>query len=43
MRLITYHNLYFLKNMMRQIREAIKNDKFLEFKEEFYQKFGYKD
>jgi queuine/archaeosine tRNA-ribosyltransferase len=29
--------------MMRQIREAIKNDKFLEFKEEFYQKFGYKD
>ena len=25
------------------IREAIKNDKFLEFKEEFYQKFGYKD
>ena len=43
MRLITYHNLYFLKKMMRQIREAIKNDKFLEFKEEFYQKFGYKD
>ncbi len=41
MRLITYHNLYFLKNLMHNIREAIKNDTLLDFKNEFFKKFGY--
>ena len=34
-RLATYHNLYFLINMMNGAREAILNDKFAEYKEEF--------
>jgi queuine tRNA-ribosyltransferase len=38
-RLVTYHNLYFLKNLMKQVREAIKNDRLLEFKEEFFFKY----
>ena len=41
MRLITYHNLYFLKNLMHDIREAIKNDRLLDFKNEFFKNFGY--
>ena len=41
MRLITYHNLYFLKNLMHDIREAIQNDRLLDFKNEFFKKFGY--
>lgn len=41
MRLITYHNLYFLKTLMRDIREAIKQDRLLDFKNEFFKKFGY--
>ncbi|MGD9909319.1 MAG: tRNA guanosine(34) transglycosylase Tgt [Candidatus Izemoplasmatales bacterium] len=35
-RLVTYHNLYFLKNHMKQIREAIKEDRLLDFKKEFF-------
>ncbi len=41
MRLLTYHNLYFLKNLMHQIRQAIKEDRLGDFKEEFFKKFGY--
>ncbi len=41
-RLITYHNLYFLKNLMHEIREAIKEDRLLDFKKDFYQNYGYK-
>ena len=41
MRLITYHNLYFLKTLMRDIREAIKQDRLLDFKNEIFKKFGY--
>lgn len=41
MRLITYHNLYFLKNLMKNIREAIKEDRLLDFKNEFFKEFGY--
>lgn len=38
-RLITIHNLYFLINLMKNIREAIKEERFLEFREEFYRKW----
>jgi queuine tRNA-ribosyltransferase len=40
-RLFTIHNLHFLINFMEQIREAIRNDTLLEFREMFYKKFGY--
>jgi len=33
-RLVSYHNLYYLKGLMQEIREAIKQDRFLEFKEQ---------
>jgi len=39
-RLISIHNIHFLENLMKNIREAIKNDTFLEFKEAFYEKYG---
>ncbi len=41
MRLLTYHNLAFLKKLMAQIRLAIKEDRLLDFKNEFFEKFGY--
>ncbi|MEY8304654.1 tRNA guanosine(34) transglycosylase Tgt [Anaerosalibacter bizertensis] len=40
-RLATIHNLYFLIKLMENIREAIKDDRLLEYREEFYKKFGY--
>ena len=39
-RLLSIHNLRFSLRLMEQIREAINNDRFLEFREEFYQKYG---
>jgi queuine tRNA-ribosyltransferase len=38
-RLTTYHNLYFMLNLAEEIRRSIKNDKFIDFKDEFYQKY----
>lgn len=40
-RLLTIHNLHFLIDMMQKIRQSIIEDRFLEYKEEFYKKFGY--
>ncbi|MDO5047401.1 MAG: tRNA guanosine(34) transglycosylase Tgt [Anaerococcus sp.] len=40
-RLLSYHNLYFLLKMTENIRKAIMEDRFLEYKEEFYKKYGY--
>ena len=42
-RLISIHNIHFLENLMKNIRKAIKEDRFLEFKEEFYEKYGLND
>jgi len=39
-RLTTYHNLYFLLNLMEQVRTAIKEDRLGDFKEEFFEKYG---
>jgi queuine tRNA-ribosyltransferase len=36
MRLLSWHNLYYLIDLMKQAREAIKADKFLDFRKEFY-------
>lgn len=40
-RLATIHNLYFLVKLMENIREAIKDDRLLDYREEFYKKYGY--
>src|SRR5690625_3414674 len=39
-RLTTYHNLYFLLNLMEQVRTAIKEDRLGDYKEEFFEKYG---
>jgi len=40
-RLVTIHNLNFLLRLSENIREAIKEDRLLDYKEEFYKKYGY--
>ena len=40
-RLFSYHNLYFLLKLMAKVREAIQNDKLLNFKNNFLEKYGY--
>lgn len=40
-RLTTIHNLRFTIKLMEQIREAIKNDSLLKFRDEFFNKYGY--
>lgn len=40
-RLLSIHNLRFLVNLMENVREAIKQDSLLEFRQEFYKKYGY--
>jgi queuine tRNA-ribosyltransferase len=40
-RLLTIHNLNFLLRLSENIRTAIKNDRLLDYKEEFYKKYGY--
>lgn len=40
LRLTTYHNLYFLTRLMRDIRTAIEEDRLAEFRNEFYRAFG---
>lgn len=39
-RLTTYHNLYFLVNLMKNARKAILEDRYLEFKEEFIKNYS---
>ncbi len=39
-RLLSIHNLRYLLKLMEDIREAIKEDRFLELKAEVYEKFG---
>ncbi|TCO79851.1 tRNA guanosine(34) transglycosylase Tgt [Marinisporobacter balticus] len=40
-RLVSYHNLYFLLNLMKDVREAIKADCLLDFRKEFFERYGY--
>ena len=40
-RLLSIHNLRFLTNLMEKVRIEIENDNLLNFKNEFYKKFGY--
>lgn len=41
LRLTTYHNLYFLRDFMEKIRNAIINNTFPQFYEEFWAHFSY--
>ena len=41
MRLLSLHNLRFLTSLMEKVRKEIENDNLLEFREEFYKKYGY--
>ncbi|MDP9727265.1 tRNA guanosine(34) transglycosylase Tgt [Alicyclobacillus tolerans] len=40
-RLTSYHNVYFLLDMMKKIRKSIEEDRFLAFKREFYESYGF--
>ncbi len=40
-RLTSYHNVYFLLDVMRQIREAIQEDRLLDFREAFFEQYGF--
>ncbi|BAQ11556.1 queuine tRNA-ribosyltransferase [Bacillus sp. OxB-1] len=40
-RLTTYHNLSFLLQLMEQVREAIRNDRLGDFREEFFEQYGF--
>ncbi|MBW7476243.1 tRNA guanosine(34) transglycosylase Tgt [Paenibacillus oenotherae] len=39
-RLTTYHNLHFLLQLMRDVRQAIMEDRLLDFREAFFTKYG---
>jgi len=40
-RLTTYHNLYFLVELMRQVRVAISEDRLGDFREAFFEQYGF--
>lgn len=40
-RLTSYHNLYFLQDLMRQVRLAIRQDRLGDFREEFFEQYGF--
>ncbi|MEE9525123.1 MAG: tRNA guanosine(34) transglycosylase Tgt [Candidatus Woesearchaeota archaeon] len=39
LRYTTYHNIYFINNLMKQIRKAIKNKTFTKFRKDFLKKY----
>lgn len=41
LRLASYHNLSFLLNLMEQVRDAIRNDRLGDFREEFFEQYGF--
>lgn len=41
-RLTTWHNLRFLLNLMKKVRQAIMEDRLGDFRKEFFSSFGYK-
>src|SRR5690625_1617885 len=41
MRLTTYHNLYFLVKLMEQVRQAIKEDRLGDFRDQFFDQYGF--
>ncbi|MCQ6560889.1 tRNA guanosine(34) transglycosylase Tgt [Paenibacillus mendelii] len=43
LRLTTYHNLHFLLQLMRDVRQAIMEDRLLDFRDAFFAKYGLLD
>ena len=43
LRLVSLHNVHFFLQLMRDIREAIAKDRFLDFKREFLDSYNHKD
>ncbi|MDG5786435.1 tRNA guanosine(34) transglycosylase Tgt [Evansella sp. AB-P1] len=41
LRLTTYHNLYFLLKLMENVRDAIREDRLLDYREEFFEAYGF--
>lgn len=41
LRLASIHNVHFLLQLMKDVREAIKNDQLLEFRQDFFEQYGY--
>lgn len=41
LRLMSIHNLHFLQTLMREIREAIREERLLEYKQKFFSDYGY--
>lgn len=41
LRLTTYHNIYFLLDLMKSIRQAIMEDRLGDFRNEFFKSYGY--
>ena len=41
LRLTSYHNLRFLINLMEQVRQAIREDRLGDFRDEFFDKYGF--
>lgn len=42
-RLTTYHNLHFLIHLMEDIKQAIREDRLGDFKEEFFERYGFNE
>lgn len=42
-RLTTYHNLHFLLELMRNVRQAIREDRLLDFRDQFFTQYGLHD
>lgn len=40
-RLTTYHNLFFLLKLMEHVRQAIREDRLGDFREEFFERYGF--
>ncbi|MGD6795697.1 tRNA guanosine(34) transglycosylase Tgt [Metabacillus indicus] len=40
-RLTSYHNLHFLLNLMEQVRQAIREDRLGDFRDEFFEQYGF--
>lgn len=41
LRLTSIHNVHFLLDIMRDVREAIRNDNLLDYREAFFERYGY--
>ncbi len=40
-RLTSYHNLHFLLNMMEEVRQAIREDRLGDYRDEFFEQYGF--